>query len=191
MSELVEVPWKNGGGVTREIAARRRGDALVWRLSMADVASDGPFSRFDGLSRILIVIAGNGMELTGPAISLQADYGVPVRFDGGLAIASRLKAGPLRDLNLMFDPVVCTGDATVIANFQSHHVEVEPDQIAAFHCFKGAIGLGGEHRLAQGDTALLDPGPQRMTSADGASAVLVTVTFAAHIAASNPDMAAR
>ncbi|MEC4600651.1 HutD family protein, partial [Burkholderia vietnamiensis] len=46
---LVASPWKNGGGVTREIAAYPPGaalDAFAWRVSVADVGAGGPFSRF-------------------------------------------------------------------------------------------------------------------------------------------------
>ena len=41
------VPWKNGGGVTREIAVSPEGagtDDFDWRISLADVGADGPFS---------------------------------------------------------------------------------------------------------------------------------------------------
>ena len=103
-SELQQTPWKNGGGITREIAVARAGDCLIWRLSIADVGVDGPFSKFNGLQRILTVIAGRGMELISPHETLQADYAVPVRFDGGWDTQSKLKDGPLRDLNLIYDP---------------------------------------------------------------------------------------
>ncbi|EGD04024.1 hypothetical protein B1M_13530, partial [Burkholderia sp. TJI49] len=51
-ADLVASPWKNGGGVTREIAAFPPGaalDAFAWRVSVADVGAAGPFSRFDGI----------------------------------------------------------------------------------------------------------------------------------------------
>ena len=62
-ADLTPRPWKNGGGVTREIAAHppEAGlDGFDWRLSMADVASDGPFSAFPGIDRTLTVIEGAG-----------------------------------------------------------------------------------------------------------------------------------
>ena len=60
------VPWKNGGGVTREIAAWPPGsgfDDFAWRVSMAEVREDGPFSNFAGVDRILTVLEG-AMRLT-------------------------------------------------------------------------------------------------------------------------------
>ena len=64
-SDYQRMPWKNGGGTTTEIwkAASPAGE-MLWRLSIADVASDGPFSEFPGIDRWIMVIAGKGMELT-------------------------------------------------------------------------------------------------------------------------------
>ena len=64
--DLVRVPWKNGGGTTAEVAAFPEGsgfETFGWRISMADVASDGPFSLFPGIDRTLIVVEGDGIEL--------------------------------------------------------------------------------------------------------------------------------
>ena len=46
-SDLLDVPWKNGGGVTRNIASGLLDDRVVWSISRADVAQDGPFSESD------------------------------------------------------------------------------------------------------------------------------------------------
>ena len=67
-SERRAQPWKNGGGITREIAASPDGaalDAFDWRVSMAEVAAAGPFSRFEGVDRILTVLTGE-LELSFP-----------------------------------------------------------------------------------------------------------------------------
>ncbi|HXZ10527.1 MAG TPA: HutD family protein, partial [Paraburkholderia sp.] len=63
---LVASPWKNGGGVTREVAAYPQGaglDTFVWRVSVADVSQPGPFSRFAGIDRTLVLLSGAGMLL--------------------------------------------------------------------------------------------------------------------------------
>ena len=65
-ADLVASPWKNGGGVTREIGAFPPGaalDAFAWRVSVADVGTAGPFSRFDGIDRTLVLLSGAGMTL--------------------------------------------------------------------------------------------------------------------------------
>ncbi|MGB0853609.1 MAG: HutD family protein [Pikeienuella sp.] len=150
-ADLTEVPWKNGGGITRNIAEDRRGDDLHWRLSMADVDSDGPFSDFAGLTRVLTVIKGDGMILTGPEGDIVADYALPVVFDGATPITSTLKNDPLRDLNLMFDPARCDGAVTTLNG--SFRKDVPADGTIGIHCLSGAVSVNGEALLV-GDTAL-------------------------------------
>ena len=72
-SDLVEVPWKNGGGTTREIAAGKMDEKTAWRLSRADVDQDGAFLEFAGLTRILTVVSGGGMVLKHAGGMLDAD----------------------------------------------------------------------------------------------------------------------
>jgi environmental stress-induced protein Ves len=157
-SELQVVPWKNGQGITREIAKEPKGESFVWRLSIADVAGDGPFSRFDGMRRILTVVEGEGMELMGTSGALQADLGVPVAFDGALNITSRLKDGPVRDLNLIFDPQLCNGRVSALLNGEAHSLHCGGRQFLALHCLSGSVALNNSGQLNKGDTALLDQG---------------------------------
>ena len=99
-------PWKNGGGVTTDIASGPAGaslDAFDWRISMALVASDGPFSMFDGVDRTLAVIEGDGMELTigdRPVVTLGRGS-EPLSFPGDAPTTARLMAGGITDLNVM------------------------------------------------------------------------------------------
>ena len=46
---LPPMPWKNGGGTTREVLkspASATIDTFNWRISLAAVATSGPFSLF-------------------------------------------------------------------------------------------------------------------------------------------------
>jgi hypothetical protein len=96
--------WKNGGGITYEVAREETDDgALVWRLSMAEVGADGPFSLFQGLSRVLTVLDGGGMWLEHAGGRIDAAPLQPVAFSGDLAVHGRLVDGPVRDWNLIFD----------------------------------------------------------------------------------------
>ena len=52
------MPWKNGGGVTSELARSPQADEFDWRLSVAEVATDGPFSQFPGIDRLLVLLSG-------------------------------------------------------------------------------------------------------------------------------------
>ena len=106
LADCPVVPWKNGGGTTTEIALSPEGaglDAFDWRVSMAEVASDGPFSLFPGIDRTLTVLAGEGMELRieGREPVMLGQGSDPVAFPGDVPTSAVLKKGPIRDLNVM------------------------------------------------------------------------------------------
>ena len=112
------VPWKNGGGRTLEIACEPPGAgtaAFVWRVSVADIERDGPFSAFPGVDRTLVLIEGNGMRLASGSDSLdvRAAY-EPVRFPGESAPDCALVDGPTRDFNLMVRRGKARGDVLVV-----------------------------------------------------------------------------
>jgi environmental stress-induced protein Ves len=76
-------PWKNGGGTTRELLAWPAAADWRVRLSVAEVAADGPFSRFEGVQRWFAVLRGAGVRLVvdGVAHTLTA-ASEPLAFDG-------------------------------------------------------------------------------------------------------------
>lgn len=191
MSDLKPAPWKNGGGVTREIAVCRSGDQLAWRLSMADVASDGPFSRFEGLTRILTVVEGNGMELISAEGSQTAVHGSPVRFDGALEIHSKLRDGPLRDLNLMFNPMMCDGAVTFKEGPQDEILRAGADRTYAVFALRGASRINKSTQLFAHDTMLLNAGSVKLTLAKDAAALLITLASPNQTDASRAFKAAR
>ena len=102
LEDVNPVPWRNGGGVTRELLAWPDGGHWRLRMSVAEVAQDGPFSRFDGVERWFAVLAGAGvrLRLDGATHALTTDS-APFRFDGGAATDCALVAGPTHDFNLM------------------------------------------------------------------------------------------
>ena len=95
-------PWRNGGGSTRELLAWPSATDWQLRLSVADIAADGPFSVFDGVQRWFVVLHGAGVALTinGQA-QQQRRADAPLQFDGAATTDCRLLDGPTRDLNLM------------------------------------------------------------------------------------------
>ena len=106
-SDLPAVPWKNGGGVTRELACSPEGaglDDFMWRVSIADVATSGPFSHFPGIERMIMLLDGNGMYLqfeNGKRHALTTAL-EPYRFRGEAHLLAQLANGPSKDFNLMF-----------------------------------------------------------------------------------------
>jgi hypothetical protein len=116
-SDYRRMPWKNGGGHTTEIAVHPPGAgfaSFTWRVSMADVLQDGPFSPFSGIDRTLVLLAGAGMRLTGDGepLELRTTF-EPVGFSGDRALTCNLVAGPVRDFNLMVRRGTARGDIVV------------------------------------------------------------------------------
>jgi environmental stress-induced protein Ves len=111
------VPWRNGSGVTREVAIDPDGatDAFRWRVSMAEVRSDGPFSRFPGVDRSLWLLAGKGMLLDAGGREVRLDQPLQ-RFDfaGETPVHARLLDGPVRDLNVMHDRAQIAAQAEIV-----------------------------------------------------------------------------
>ncbi|MFF2123127.1 HutD family protein [Kitasatospora sp. NPDC058184] len=97
--------WLNGGGVTREVAGFPVGaglDAFDWRVSLADVASAGPFSPFPGIDRVITLVEGAGMALTVDGTEQLVDAPFrPFAFSGDATTDCRLLAGPVVDFNVM------------------------------------------------------------------------------------------
>jgi uncharacterized protein len=100
--DVAAQPWRNGGGVTRELLARPAGDRWQVRVSVADVAADGPFSAFPAVARWFAVLEGAGVVLAVDGVEHRCTAdGEPLAFAGDAETHSRLIDGPTRDLNLM------------------------------------------------------------------------------------------
>lgn len=102
LDDVKPVPWRNGGGVTRELLAWPGAADWRVRMSVAEVAQDGPFSRFDGVQRWFAVLAGAGVRLRLEDASHELTVrSPPFEFDGGAATDCMLIAGATQDFNLM------------------------------------------------------------------------------------------
>ena len=100
--DIPPTPWKNGGGVTRELIAWPDAAAWVWRISVAEVASNGLFSRFEGVRRWLAILRGVGVRLSfNDRTHELTAKGEPMAFEGSDAVECALIRGAVRDLNLM------------------------------------------------------------------------------------------
>lgn len=103
LAEVEAAPWKNGGGVTRELwRAPEAGDFRL-RVSVAEVAAAGPFSRFDGVERVITLLHGAGFRLRGPTWTIDLRSGsAPFRFAGDEPVDCTLLEGPITDVNVMW-----------------------------------------------------------------------------------------
>ena len=107
-ADRVATPWKNGGGVTREVCRDERSVSASdfdWRVSIAEVAQPGPFSRFSGYRRLIALIEGRGMDL-----QMASGETVPLKprtvhtFDGNADVTGAPPFGPVSDLNVIYRP---------------------------------------------------------------------------------------
>jgi environmental stress-induced protein Ves len=102
LEDTPPIPWRNGGGITHELAAPPDATNWTWRASVAEVSSDGPFSRFEGIQRWFCVISGAGVRLGLRGITQTlTTQSEPFAFDGAAAPECWLVNGPTQDFNLM------------------------------------------------------------------------------------------
>lgn len=120
VADLPAVPWKNGGGVTREIVCQPPGagmDSFDWRVSIAHIASDGPFSAFPGIDRVITLLSGGGVHLSSADGQVNHRLGSPLApfaFAGEAAIHARLLEGDCHDFNVMTRRAVCSASLQVL-----------------------------------------------------------------------------
>lgn len=136
--------WKNDGGWTTEIASRPLGDGgdgFHWRVSIAEIETDGPFSHFPGVQRDLLMLAGNGMELD---INDRAPQRLDkrfqhIRFEGEDTVNCRLLAGPTRDFNVMARRDATTAEVHARPINGTMLVFSDPGSTWLIHVFAGKV----------------------------------------------------
>lgn len=176
---LIDVPWKNGGGITRNIAKGLRDGVSTWTISRAEVSKDGPFSDFSGMVRVLTVVSGGAMKLDSPTTTLEATLWEPVQFDGGLKVHARLQGGPLTDLNVMFDPAYCACDVVTLQGPLDQNFECLNPGVAVFHALAGTPSVNGA-RLQTGDTACLEQSDTAIVLVEGDALLEIRLTYLDH-----------
>lgn len=105
------LPWKNGLGVSRVIAAQPPDagyDAVLWQVSTTSITASCPFSSLPGLDRQFMLLEGEGVELhcRGPkgdpdiVRRVEAPF-EPFGFRGDWRTDCRLLGGPVQVFNVM------------------------------------------------------------------------------------------
>ena len=117
VDEHSAMPWANGLGTSYEVASDRNVDGVwTWRVAIAPVVEDGPFSVMPGVDRELVVIEGNGMVLEVDGESVECLPARVVRFFGDSTTFARLVDGPVVDLGLMTVRGSIAGSMVVITD---------------------------------------------------------------------------
>lgn len=110
------MPWANGRGTSYEIASdRNESGEWTWRLAMAPVNEDGPFSRIECVNRSLVVVEGAGMLLSVDRKKLQCLPMQVVRFRGDAITEAALLDGPIMDINLMVRRKEADGEMAIVS----------------------------------------------------------------------------
>lgn len=179
LDHLPARPWKNGAGHTREIAVAPADagiDHFDWRLSVAEVADDGPFSRFAGVDRQIVLWRGAGMRLhDGAGLDHRLDRpGVPFAFPGEAAVQAALIDGPTRDVNVMTRRGAWRAE---VLTLRSRGV-IEAADACLLLCGAGRWRLAGDDHPIGADEGLLwrtRSGPNALEPLGASDAWLVAV----------------
>jgi environmental stress-induced protein Ves len=151
------MPWRNGGGTTTEITiapegAAVSGERFVHRVSIADVEVDGPFSRFQGYDRHIMLLEGAGMTLEcGAHGSIELRPFEPRSFSGDWEVNGRLVGGPVRDFNVIVDRVRAAATVAVRLLSAPETMVVTSGETCIVHVISGDVG-----HAAAGDTIVAD-----------------------------------
>ena len=147
------MPWANGFGTSYEVASDRNADGeWTWRVAIAPVVIDGPFSVMPGVDRQLVVINGEGMTLSIDGEIVECPPGRVVRFSGDSVTIAQLVDGPVVDLGLMTVRGLVTGSMVVVGDVGD---VVESDAFVAIGDAVFEDVHGRQYRLGIKD-ALLD-----------------------------------
>lgn len=129
LRRIAPQPWRNGAGLTRQIGVAHGADTATgfdWRMSVAEVDRDAPFSAFPGVDRCIVLLRGAGIRLrTTPTPTTEDDANhhnsnhhndhnndhefehrldtrfEPFYFSGDVPLHATLLGGPSSDFNVM------------------------------------------------------------------------------------------
>lgn len=168
------MPWRNGGGTTTEIAiapegASVAGERFRYRVSIADVETDGPFSRFEGYDRTIMLLAGAGMTLDcgeHGRIELRAPF-EPRAFSGDWEVRGALVAGAVRDFNVIVDRATASATLDVRLLDAVEPIGCEPGTVCIVHVVEGELAGAacGDTLVAESPFELAPRGAARVAVA--------------------------
>jgi environmental stress-induced protein Ves len=170
--DYVAMPWRNGLGTTTELVREDAGAGFLWRLSRADVTTDGPFSDFPGIDRILLLLSGAGLKLAfaDREAVLDAPY-ASAQFAGDETVFCTLLNGPCQDFNIMVNRAWASAKIAIARSPFSASTSAR----TLLHVLQGAWALqfeGVATALPEDSLALLTDGAEKKFSASGQGVLL-------------------
>ncbi|CDR18206.1 HutD family protein [Streptomyces iranensis] len=176
--------WKNGSGATREVAAAPVGSGLPdfdWRVSIADVGAEGPFSPFPGVDRVIMLVDGPGMWLTIDGTEHRLGPFAPFAFSGHSTVSCRLSHGPTRDVNVMTRQGRATSSIEVVEMVEHHDISTRFGETLLVLALSGqpalAVGESGEVALQRLDAVHQDgPGDIRIRGRGTVAEIRIGIT---------------
>lgn len=164
-ADYTAMPWRNGGGVTFEIArSAAAGTEFDWRLSLALIDSSGPFSSFAGYQRAIALVSGDGCLLHGiesQPVALRKSGDLRL-FSGAAAVTCELLGGTSCDFNLMVREPGAVDSARHLVLNDTLDEPLEPRRHHALFCLAGALDCSDSAgrsiaHLGLHDTLLIPP----------------------------------
>lgn len=161
-AEQPVMPWANGGGSTRQVAIDPPDGSLQrgfrWRVSCAQVASDGPFSRLPGVDRSLWLVRGRGMRLRFAAREVVLMEPMErVDFCGEDEVAAQLLGGPCEDCNVMATRGVVRAEARIERIAANDSFTLQSAQACLALVLAGGLAMrDGLHAAVAGDALRID-----------------------------------
>ena len=159
-TEMAEGPWRNGIGVSWEIASHKEQGAadFSWRFAKARIDRDVPFSIYPGIDRVFMQISGNGLDLEfeGGHILQVHESNVPHAFACDVLLNCKLRNGPCFDLNLFTARGVYEAQASVLKLSGMETLDLSGVE-AVFFALESSVvlsGQGGAVHLQTGDAAV-------------------------------------
>jgi len=149
--------WLNGLGVSWDIASDPPGAGFQdfnWRFAIARIDRDVPFSAYQKVDRVFMLLEGDGLDLDirGEQRLAVGEVNQPVRFPGDEPTLCTLRGGPCRALNLF----LARGKwRAAVSVRKAGHASVAHHGLSLLFALQGGLRIGGES-LAAGDAALLE-----------------------------------
>jgi uncharacterized protein len=172
-----EQRWKNGGGLVREIAVAFSGEPnahMLWRVSIAEIDRDGPFSDYRGYDRTIVAIDGDPVELHLDGERVTLPLYEPIEFSGESRIDCRLHGGSARDLNVMTLRNAYTHDLEIVTSPQ--RFVLDNDETAFVFAIEGAASID-DTTCERGDTLRVDGGRTISVATHGRLAAIRLTPF--------------